>query len=161
MRRELQGVPSSNSHLQTPAFVHMARHCLSHYKLYHKTWMWFCVASLKYFHSACLCNIFIFVSDIRFKIRIKLRYIFLIQRLTAHYFKSPVQPIADEISGIVILLRNLTAVKDSQWEFNTAPRTLPIQIWTCPNQSDESCEGGVYGHLVKFVRPAPQRQNSL
>lgn len=52
----------------------------------------------------------------------------LIQRLTAHYFKSPVQPIADEISGVDVSLRNLTAVIDSQWEFNTAPRTLPIQI---------------------------------
>jgi len=26
----------------------------------------------------------------------------LIQRLTAHYFKSPVQPITDGISGVVI-----------------------------------------------------------
>lgn len=30
-----------------------------------------------------------------------------------------------------------------------------------PNQSDVLPEGGVYGHLIKFVRPVVQRQNSL
>lgn len=87
------------------------------------------------------------------------------QRLTAHFFKSQPWPIADEITGVVIWnsfsWRNLTVVTNSQSSFTTATRSLQFQIWKRPNQSDGSSEGGVYGHLIKFVRPVVQRQNSL